>query len=330
MWSEARIWEWYRRQPWPVGFNYLPSNAVNSTAMWQKEVFDEALVARELGAAAGAGFNACRVFVQYLLWKEDKDALFGIFDRFLQLADGCGIRVMPILFDDCAFAFREPYTGRQDEPVPGIHNSCWTPSPGFVNADSAAEQPLLRAYVTGFVGRYRTDERILAWDLYNEPGNSGRDEKSLPLLQNAFAWARECDPVQPLTAGVWRIGCCDEACFALSDILSFHDYRPLAETAACVAAAEKHGRPLLCTEWLHRPNGSTAESHLPFFKEKNVGVFNWGLVAGKTQTYLNWDAAQNPKEGMPAVWQHDLFHTDLTPYREEEIALFRALSERSV
>ena len=328
MWSEERIWEWYRRQPWIVGFNYLPSNAVNSTAMWQREVFDAALVERELRAAASAGFNACRVFMQYLLWKQDKQALFTCFDDFLHIAADCGIRVMPILFDDCAFAMKEPYLGPQDEPAPGIHNSCWTPSPGFVNADNPAEQPLLQAYVTDFITRYRCDERILLWDLYNEPCNSGREEKSLPLLENVFAWARACDPAQPLTSGVWRTGCCDDACIGLSDIVSFHDYLPLEATRKHIAALEKTGRPLICTEWLHRPIGCRIESHLPFYKEKGIGVFNWGLVAGKTQTYLDWDAGKNPAQGMPEVWQHDLFHPDLTPYCPEEMALFAALTGR--
>ncbi len=326
MWSKERIWNWYRQQPWIVGFNYLPSNAVNSTAMWQKEVFDAALVARELRAAAAAGYNACRVFVQYLLWKQDSDALFEVFDSFLRIASDCGIRVMPILFDDCAFALKEPYLGPQDEPAPGVHNSCWTPSPGFTNADDPAEQPLLQAYVTEFVGRYAADERILLWDLYNEPCNSGREEKSLPLLKNVFAWARSCSPAQPLTSGVWRFFAADEACIGLSDIISFHDYGPLDTTRQRIAALGKYGRPLLCTEWLHRPAGNTMESHLPCYKENNVGTFHWGLVAGKTQTYLNWDMTQNPTEGMPELWQHDVFYPDLTPYRPQELQLVTALS----
>ncbi len=326
MWTKEQSREWWDRQPWIVGFNYLPSTAVNSTAMWQKENFDAALIEKELRAAAGTGFNACRVFVQYLLWKTDSTALFACLDAFLGIAADCGIRVMPILFDDCAFSFREPYPGPQDEPTPGIHNSCWTPSPGFTNADSAAELPLLEAYVTDIVTRYRADERILLWDLYNEPGNSGRREKSLPLLKNAFAWARACHPIQPLTSGVWSYEDYDMACIGLSDIVSFHDYLALSVTKERVAALEAHGRPLLCTEWLHRPNGNTIETHLPFYKEKGIGVVQWGLVAGKTQTYLNWDAAKNPAQGMPELWQHDVFYGDLTPYRPQELALIAALT----
>lgn len=330
MWSKERASEWFNRQKWIFGFNYLPSNAVNSTAMWQKEGFDEQLIGRELRAAADIGYNACRVFLQYILWEIDAEEFLSVFERFLGIADKCGIRVMPIFFDDCCFAGKQPYPGRQDDPAPGIHNSCWTPSPGFDRADDPAMQEQLRAYVHAFVQKYRADGRILAWDLYNEPGNTDRFEKSMPLVRNAFFWARECEPDQPLTTGLWEFSRMKEAnreIAALSDIISFHDYQSIEETAPRVEELRSFGRPLVCTEWLHRPSNCRFETHMACYKKQNVGIFNWGLIAGKTQTYLNWNTALNPKEGMPEIWQHDLFYPDLTPYREEEIRLIRSLTE---
>lgn len=330
MWTVKQAWEWYDQQPWIVGFNYVPSTAVNSTQMWQKEDFDAALVERELRAAADIGFNACRVFMQYLLWRDRKTEFFEVFDAFLTIAARCGIRVMPILFDDCRFASKEPYLGVQEEPTPGLHNGCWTPSPGPALADDEGEQPNLRAYVTEFVSRYAKDGRILLWDLYNEPSNCrplGERKKSLTLVRNAFAWARACAPMQPLTACAWMLDSneaenreVDRVCLELSDIVSFHDYCPLPRTLKSLEILEGYGRPLLCSEWLHRPRRNTLESHLPIYKEKRVAVFNWGMVAGKTQTYLDWDRSKNPTEGMPALWQHDILRTDLTPYRSEEVA----------
>jgi len=326
MWSKEQSWKWYQEQPWIVGFNYLPSTAVNSTAMWQKEDFNIERIEKELSAAAEIGYNTCRVFMQYLLWKEEKEELFECFDAFLECANRHGIRVMPILFDDCAFAGKEPYLGVQDEPLPGIHNSGWTPSPGFANADREEEQALLREYVTDFVGRYREDERILLWDLYNEPGNSDRKEKCEKLLKNVFLWARSCDPKQPLTVGVWMFADFDQICAELSDIISFHDYEVMGRTKEKVSKLETYGRPLICTEWLHRPGGNCIETHMPYYHEKKIGIINWGLVAGKTQTYLNWDASKNPKEGMPKIWQHDIFYGDLTPYRPEEVERIKKLT----
>ena len=330
MWSCERAWEWYNHQPWIVGFNYLPSNAVNSTAMWQKEVFDEVLVERELRAAADIGYNACRVFLQYILWEDNAAEMMDIFDRFLSIAETCGIRAMPIFFDDCCFAGKQPYPGPQDEPTPGIHNSCWTPSPGFARADDPDMQENLRAYLHAFLKKYASDKRILAWDLYNEPGNTGRQEKSLPLVRSAFAWARECSPAQPLTTGCWSYEAWAEAMnreiISLADVVSYHDYGPIEETASLVGAFKACGRPMLCTEWLHRPRNCRFETHMPYYREQNIGIFNWGLVAGKTQTYLDWNPAVNPKEGMPELWQHDILYPDLTPYCEEEIALIDSLT----
>jgi len=327
MWSKEKIWDWYNEKPWIVGFNYLPSTAVNSTAMWQKENFDVQLIDRELKVAAEIGFNTCRVFIQYLLWKDDKNALFKCFDQFLAVAAGHGIKVMPILFDDCAFSNKEPYLGKQDDPIPGIHNSGWTPSPGIKNADDEAEQEQLKHYVIDFVSRYKDDHRILLWDLYNEPGNNNRHEKCITLLQNVFAWARECEPEQPLTSGVFRDRRYSYLCAELSDIVSFHDYRNIEDTKMWVERLEGYGRPIICTEWLRRTNNNLVETHMAYYKEKRIGIVNWGLIAGKTQTYYDWNASKNPKEGKPEIWQHDLFNEDLTPYCEKEIELIKSLIE---
>ncbi|MBR2950025.1 MAG: hypothetical protein IKC46_09190 [Lachnospiraceae bacterium] len=323
MWTTEKIWNWYRQQPWITGFNYLPSSAVNSTEMWQKETFDLALIRKELQAASQIGYNSCRVFMQYLLWKEQKESLFSCFDSFLEAAADCGIKVMPILFDDCAFANKEPYLGPQDAPIKGIHNSGWTPSPGYSKIICEAEHESLKEYVTDFMTRYGNDNRILLWDLYNEPANR---QCSLKLLQDAFAWARACAPSQPLTAAPYLCEYFDLICAELSDIVSFHDYNDLTITTDRVKKLETYKRPLICTEWLNRPLNNLIESHMPFYKEKGIGIINWGLVAGKTQTYLSWDASKNPLEGKPKIWQHDIFNEDLTPYRQEEVDMIRSLT----
>lgn len=325
MWSEEKIWDWYGKNPWIVGFNYLPSNAVNSTEMWQKESYDITLIEKELCAASRIGYNACRVFIQYLLWKEKKEELYSNFEMFLDIAGRYGIKVMPVLFDDCAFANKEPYLGKQDEPIKGIHNSGWTPSPGFAAADDIRNRFLLEEYVTETLNRFGKDERILVWDLYNEPGNSGRKEKCLDLLHDIFRWARSSQIQQPLTSGVWAFEEYDMVCAELSDIISFHDYRELEESRKRAERLEVYGRPLLCTEWLHRNADNRVETHMPYYKEKKIGIFNWGLVEGKSQTYLSWDASENTVDGEPEIWQHDILRKNLTPYNTQETDLISSL-----
>ena len=325
MWSAEKANEWYETKAWILGFNYITSTAVNSTEMWQSESFDVSTIDKELAAAAQCGYNSCRVFLQYLVWKNEGERFLANFECFLDSCKKINMSVLPIFFDDCAFSSREPYLGKQDDPKPGIHNSGWTASPGFTIADDPSCHENLRLYVQTIVKRFKDDERILAWDLYNEPGNSNRKNKSHGLLNNSFTWARQCNPSQPLTTGIWAYKNFDEIVLGLSDIISFHDYTTIDVTKDRIAMLKNYNRPMLCTEWLHRPNANTFESHMPLYKSENIGIYQWGLVNGKTQTHLDWDKEKN-KIASPKIWQHDIFTKDLKPYSTEEIALIKKIS----
>ena len=342
-WTEEKANEWRQSIGRVIGCNYLPATAVNSTEMWQKDTFDPETIKKELMLAASTGYNSVRVFLQFIVWEAERESFMKNFEDFLKIADLSGISVMPVLFDDCAFAEKEPYLGKQDDPKHGVHNSGWTPSPGPAIADDPSKQEELRAYVTDIVGTFKDDRRIIVWDLYNEPCNSKRGEKSLPLLKNAFKWAREANPRQPLTTGLWNIVGdyefpAHEYIFAeLSDVISYHDYLPLGQSVDRHGVLKKYNRPLFCTEWMYRPGNNTFESHLPFFMEENAGIYNWGLVAGKTQTNLyNGETVCDKQAGIhgdaaephPVVWQHDIFYPDFTPYSEAEIAILRQCAQR--
>ena len=325
-WSEEKAWAWYGQKPWIRGFNYVPSNAVNSTEMWQEETFSPGIIDKELKLAKKTGFNACRVFLQYIVWKDNPSALIGRFEKFIEITSANGLSVMPIFFDDCAFAGKEPSLGPQDDPIPGVHNSRWTASPGSTLALNPNEAPLLRKYLQSIMSLYASDERILIWDMYNEPGNSDMKDKSAPLLESAFTWAREVNPKQPLTCAVWLLpydSKCDSICLELSDIISFHDYNNYDITEKAISDLARQGRPILCTEWLNRPGGNRVETHMPLFKAKKVGIFNWGLINGKTQTHLSGHTMLGEPDPNPAEWQHDFFHIDYTPYLADEIAFIK-------
>ena len=327
-WSIEKANEWYKEKGWAMGFNYVPSSAVNSTEMWQKASYDAETIKRELAAAADAGFNSCRVFLQFLVWEAERDTFIETFNKFLVSAKEQDISVMPILFDDCAFSNKEPVLGKQQEPVPGVHNSGWTASPGVLVSENPAYAEALESYVKTMVKTFSNNNSILVWDMYNEPGNSTRGTKSLPLLRNAFKWARECNPTQPLTAGVWESKEWDLECIDLSDIISYHDYLKIEESKEHIKNLSKHGRPLFCTEWLHRLNDNNITTHLPLYKENNVSIYNWGLVQGRTQTHLSWKKEENNINGQPKIWQHDLFHNDLRPYNKDEMTLIKKMAAR--
>lgn len=324
-WSVEQANKWYTDKKWIVGCNYVPATAVNSTEMWQSGSFDRETISKELRLAKESGFNSCRVFLQYILWESEREKMLENFETFLTIAKLNEITVMPILFDDCAFDNRDPYLGKQDDPVPGVHNSRWTPSPGMANADNLEIYPKLEQYVKEIISLYKEDERIIVWDLYNEPGNSERGEKSWILLEKVFEWARACEPSQPLTAGVWCFSEFDRKCAELSDVISFHSYLSYDKTLAQIESLKVYNRPLFCTEWLFREGENKIETHMPLFKENKVGIYNWGLVKGKTQTNLSWATMQGHPNPNPIVWQHDLFDENHKPYSQEEIDFIKKI-----
>ena len=73
-----------------------------------------------------------------------------------------------------------------------------------------------------------------------------------------------------------------------------------------------------------RPQDSTFVSILPVARKCNVGAINWGFVNGKTQTNYPWDSwTRNYVQYPPEEWFHDVFRTDGTPYKREEVRVIK-------
>ena len=334
-WTAEAANTWYDAQPSIEGANFIPSNAVNQLEMFQAATFDLQRNDVELALAAASGLNVVRVFLHDLLWQQD--GFVELLDAFLACASNHGIRVLLVLFDSCWDP--QPQAGPQLAPIPGVHNSRWVQSPGAALLADARAEPALHDYITGIVSRFRDDPRILGWDIWNEPDNgwgayagSELEDKLLHverMLTKAFAWAREGEPTQPLTSGLW-VGDFGQPTpiqriqLEQSDVLSFHNYEEPASFFARVASLRPHGRPILCTEYMARQQGSTFAAILPIARRERVAAIHWGLVAGKTQTWLPWDSWQHPYvDREPPVWCHDVFHADLTPYDPAEIEELR-------
>jgi len=343
-WTEKQANDWYAKQPWLVGANFIPSDAINELEMFQAATFNPALNDKELGLGESIGMNTMRVFLQDQLWQQDPEGFKRRLDTFLSIAAKHHIRPLLVLFDSCWET--DPHLGPQHPPIPGVHNSGWVQSPGKRELLDRSYEPKLKAYVQGVVGAFANDDRILGWDVWNEPDNQGGDvEADVPtkvkrvdeLLPKAFAWARAENPSQPLTSGVWTGNWSDPAKesattkiqLAESDVISFHNYGWPEEFEARIKELEPQHRPILCTEYMARGAGSTFDGSLPIAKKYNVAAINWGLVAGKTQTYLPWDSWKRPYVLIqPTVWFHEVFRQDDTPYRQHEVDLIRQLTGR--
>jgi hypothetical protein len=336
-WSLARAQEWRARTGWLVGCNFTPSTCSNQLELWQASTFDPTTIDRELGFAAGLGMNGIRLFLHDLVWVTDGAAFLDRVDHVLDLAAAHGIRTVPVLFD--GIWDPEPRPGPQRRPRPGVHNSTWVQGPGAAVVADRSRWETLRPYVDAVLGRFGADERVVAWDLFNEPDSPNpaylrRDVRAKQrrvgeLLELVWDWAAAADPVQPLTVGAYlRVqnprphAASPVARTALerSDVVSFHLYGPDETLRRTVATLGAIGRPLLCTEWLARPTSPPAQ--LEVFRELGVGAFNWGLVDGRSQTrypWTSWVRAAGPS----TPWFHELLHRDGSAYDEAEVEQFR-------
>lgn len=323
-WTAEKANKWYASQPWLVGANFLPSTAINQLEMWQAASFDTVTIARELGWAAGLGMNVMRVYLHDLAWKADASGFKNRMDRFLQIASSKKIRILFVFFDDCWNP--DAATGPQPAPKPGIHNSGWVRSPVQAIHNDSTQWGYLQQYVTDVLSHFSNDSRILMWDLYNEPGNSGYNLGSFPLLERIFSWAWAVRPSQPLTCGTWYDNKpLTDFQLRHSDVITFHNYSDAGSLEKEIAAKLELGRPLICTEYMARTRGSRFQSHLPIFKKNKVGAINWGLVAGKSNTIYQWDTPI-PDGAEPAVWFHDIFRKDGTPYDKAETDFIRKIT----
>lgn len=345
IWTKEQANNWYGKQGWLVGANFMPSTAINQLEMWQAASFDTATINRELGWAQSLGMNTMRVFLHDLLYQQDSIGFFNRIDTFLKISQRHHIKPMLVLFDSCWDPF--PQLGPQRAPKPHVHNSGWVQSPGQNALKDPSQYPRLERYVKGVVRRFANDNRVLVWDIWNEPDNmTGPSYEKveipnkvalvLPLLQKSFVWARSVNPSQPLTAGIWvgdwssheKLKPIEKVQIEESDIISFHNYDKPDEFEKRITWLQRYERPILCTEYMARPNGSTFQGFLPVAKKHNVAMYNWGFVDGKSQTIYPWDSWTKQYTAEPPLWFHDIFRQDGTPYRQEEVQVIRDLTSQ--
>lgn len=346
-WSAEDAWTWYDKQPWYVGTNFNPSTSINQLEFWQEETFDTETIKRELKWSADIGMNIHRVYLHNLLWDQDAEGFLRRLDKYLSIADELGIKTMLVLLDDVWHPV--PQLGKQPEPVPHVHNSGWVQAPGAAILGDTTRHQELEVYIKGVITRYADDERVICWDLYNEPDNvvthptrahlevQDKQKYSLSLLKKVMRWAREVNPSQPLTVGIWRgeidnwgtpdkLPPVDKYMIENSDVISFHSYDgDIDNVQKKINELKKYGRPLLCTEYIARGSGNTFETMMPLFKEHKIAAINWGLVSGKTNTIYPWASWQEEFNAEPAIWHHDILRSDGTPYKQEEVDFIKRM-----
>lgn len=344
-WTPDQANAWYAKQPYLAGANFIPSTAINQLEMWQADTFDPDTIDRELGWAEDLGFTSGRVFLHNLLWEQDQKGFLRRMEIFLDIAEKHHIGVMFVLLDGVWDP--EPKLGKQPAPRPHLHNSGWVQAPGKAILADPKRHDELEPYITGVVRHFKDDKRVHAWDVFNEPDNPNRnsygdqgaktelpnkDERVIQLLKKIFTWARAADPSQPLTAGVWRdswepakLSPVNKLMLDESDVISFHNYGPPADLKKRVELLRPLNRPLLCTEYMARPAGSRFDPALGYLKEQKIAAYNWGFVAGKSQTIYPWETWQKQYTAEPKVWFHDIFRADGSAYDMAEVKYIKGV-----
>jgi len=350
-WSKEKAWDWYENQPWLVGANFNPSTSINQLEFWQADTFDPETIDKELKWSADLGMNLHRVYLHNLLWEQDSLGFLKRMDEYLKIADSHAIKTMFVLLDDVWHPI--PKLGKQPEPIPHVHNSGWVQSPGAEILGDTTRHREVKNYIKGVLTRFAKDERVLLWDVYNEPdnvaGQPGRSELevenkhdySLKLLKKVMQWSREVNPDQPLTAGIWRgnishwgnldsLPLVDRYMIENSDVISFHAYDgDMERVKHKIEELKSFERPMLCTEYVARGSGNTFETVMPVLKENKIAAINWGFVSGKTNTIYPWKSWDSTFTTAPTIWHHDILRKDGTPYSEEEVAFIKNMTGKT-
>lgn len=326
-WSVHKAERWYDAMPFLAGCNYFPRNAVNQIEMWQQDTFSPEIIDEELGWAEQLGFNTLRVFLQSTVWKADPEGFMQRVDHFLNIADRHGMKTMLVIFSGAGGIGNK--LGPQPESIPGHHNQyfCGDPDLRADGTEDVEAYPLMEQYVKQLMKKFGSDKRVLAWDVWNEPGwRNAAGTTAFGLMPEVVRWVRQMKPSQPLTIGVWNTDLVNlnTFIFTVSDIVSFHTYSNQHEVLTMLTERYKPvGRPIICTEYLARTFHCCFDTVLPLFKAERVGAISWGLVDGKTNAKWPWKWEKGAQE--PDPWFHDILRADGTPYDAREVAFIRQL-----
>jgi hypothetical protein len=349
-WPKEKAWQWYNSRKWMRGCNYLQADCIDPFEQWQEFEFDEKLktAEKELDWAASIGFNALRVRVPFEVWVKEKDGLINRFERFLKISDKRGIGIMPRFGQDCLVPKEEyvPFVPGPQRKVEWGYHGGYQRDPwrkgniGWSPLEEKENEKDFYDFLEAMVKAFGKDNRVIMWEIWNEPGNSGRDNMSADYIRKSFEIIRKLSPIQPLTCnGGWSfkpdnpdplstIRQIEIMSMELSDIINFHHYGQPWETANIIhCLKKKYERPIIITEWLHRINNNNFQNILPLLYMERIGSFSYGLVAGKAQFYEPWEGMRD-KPGLDMrLWQHDIFKSNGRPYDPEEIKVIKKLGD---
>ena len=349
-WTKEEANLWYECMGWLRGCNFIGSDCTNRLDMFQSYKSEEKLATaeKELALCQKIGFNTVRIWANFDVYYAEPDSYMEIFDRYIDLCGKYGQKVMVVLaheedlprgdvFVPKAMGEQKYALGEHQGRIPMSEEELKKEPKHYMEYPEL--RPLYIEMVRKTVRKYAKDERVFCWNILNEPGIT-IGERSIEIMHELFDVVRAEDPIQPLTADIWRgvnhggiVTKEEKVALELSDVISFHSYQSYEKLVREIRFHQKSGRPLFLTEWLHRINHNTIEEVYPLLYITNVSNYCWGFVVGKTQTHEPWPVMweewdRGEDRGYDFTkWQHDLFRPNLRPYNPREIALIERFNK---
>jgi hypothetical protein len=313
----------YQANPKPptdgfVGANYTPAYAVNQVQLWHD--FRADVIDKELAAAKKYyGINTLRVYLHNINFDKEKDVFLANMEKFLTICDKYGIKPGFCFFDDC-HRHANIFLDKPTKPIKGYHNGRWAASPQDRDRD-AKNTEKFKPYIQEVIRAFRTDKRVLWWEIFNEPNRSAFSRN---LRVKGYAWAKEAKPSAPVLC------CWDDS--PETDIVNAHNYKwgpagwdrqadknPKKGTVFTEAGARwyaprtSNGEPCEVIHWLEKRRAA---------KKSTPGVYLcWELLVGNSNCRWYWGTKHGSPE--PTVPWCGLMWPDATPvsFAESEACL---------
>jgi len=229
----------------------------------------------EVALASEVHANCIRLWIEFTAWMADPEGVTAAFLDAVAAIDENGMKTMPCLFNRW-HNDRYDYGGTYIED---LHRN-WEPKLDYVRA---LVEPLAN------------DERILVWDLCNEPQwprlDAASNDKELEWLARVADTVRACGAQQPITIGVLQVEEQMDRLAPMCDVLCCHPYGRTPEQLrdmleVCKRVQDKHGKPMLCNECIpgcldDLRRAACARWSITALEEVGYGWMGWGMREGK-------------------------------------------------
>jgi hypothetical protein len=262
----------YQSYAWLRGFSVVPSWGARIEEAWWS--YDPGRFREEVALARTVHANCIRLWVEFTAWMADPERVTAHFLDAVAALGECGLKTMPCLFNRW-HDWRYDYGGQYLEDL----YRDWGPKLEYV-----------RALVTPLID----DDRVLIWDLCNEPQavDLGPDwaQKEVDWLRQVAATVRAAGARQPITIGT-MYGANIEAFASICDVLCAHPYcHTEAELVDLIAGYQalstRLGKPLLVNECIpgcldDQRRAALARFYTDQLAAGGCGWMGWALREGR-------------------------------------------------